>query len=414
VIVRTKAPHAEVVPFYMLPAEDFLANRACDYAHFSNKHAQGVQLLHSLVNHPWHRAIEKAKVCVVPVSIGQLSRGMCPGADADNWTASVYFEDILLKVGKVMKKHPSCITLWLADPPQANPRRWIRHLPPGLAAVAWHELSNGEFLGYRTRDFNPRGDCDTRRILIVAPYSLDVETRSIGLPRAETGLVMPDRSLPIGPKRKYFMAFGGKVMKAFHEDRKKIVFAENVPNDVFLRVSDVESKLKGRYALRHCEDHIDMDGNDADNVLDSGPCVGGLPARLFYRVMEQSKFTPCFRGDTMNADRMYNAFTWNTICVVIVDKTDSIFNHVAFPDIIPWQDIWVIISRKKFDADPWGTLNELRNMPDSEYMHRLHLLQKHRADLMYSVPDSRVVENYMLTAKKKMTAAVESCRSHLD
>lgn len=117
-------------------------------------------------------------------------------------------------------------------------------------------------------------------------------------------------------------------------------------------------------------------------------------------IRENSKFSLCFRGDTLGSDCWINSILAGSIVVAIADSIDEAILWTPLKDIIPWSDLIIVMSREKFYENPIESINKLAEIPRIEIEEKLILMKKHASDLSFISPNSRLVDNLISSASK--------------
>ena len=105
-------------------------------------------------------------------------------------------------------------------------------------------------------------------------------------------------------------------------------------------------------------------------------------------------------GDNAIRSLMYTAVGVGCIIVIVCDRLK--YSDGAFPDAVPWRDLWVRLPERPFIRDPASALRQLRAMAAnrSDVRRRQRLLHEHRRDVLYDVPDSRVGSHFLEAAAR--------------
>ena len=124
--------------------------------------------------------------------------------------------------------------------------------------------------------------------------------------------------------------------------------------------------------------------------------------RWAQTVTQDSNFSLALRGDDEGSDRFQNAMVENTLLVAVIEKFDRDVGWMPFPDMIPWRDIVITIPRARFQADPVGEINKLRQIPQEDLDRRRALMKKYSPaiDVEYAggfVYASHILKQAMLT-----------------
>lgn len=117
-------------------------------------------------------------------------------------------------------------------------------------------------------------------------------------------------------------------------------------------------------------------------------------------IRENSKFSLCFRGDTLGSDCWINSILAGSIVVAVADSIDEAIHWTPFKDIIPWSDMIIVMSREKYYENPIESINKLAEIPREEIHEKLTLMNKHALDLSFISPNSRLVDNLISSASK--------------
>jgi hypothetical protein len=92
------------------------------------------------------------------------------------------------------------------------------------------------------------------------------------------------------------------------------------------------------------------------------------------------------RGDGPTSDRLQNAFVVGTVPVIIAPQ-----DWLPFGFAIPWDRILYRVSGDAFARHPIASIDWASDGDDLR--ERQRLIQEHKADLLFSHPNSRVVHN---------------------
>ena len=112
------------------------------------------------------------------------------------------------------------------------------------------------------------------------------------------------------------------------------------------------------------------------------------------RIRSESNFSLMLRGDNAASDRLENAFVAGALPVVL-DR----MMWLPFKFAIPWSKILYNISREAFEKDPIASLIWVND--DEDLRRRQELIRRHKADVMFSHPHSRLVSNIIRAAWMK-------------
>ena len=119
--------------------------------------------------------------------------------------------------------------------------------------------------------------------------------------------------------------------------------------------------------------------------------VGQEAVRTDARIMASSVFCFTPAGDTCVAGRFYSAVAAGCIPVVACRGAP---HPVAFEHLLRYDQFWVSLSAAEWD-DATTLLQRLRRINATEIKRYQSALERHRADVLYDVPNSRVGSNLL-------------------
>ena len=112
------------------------------------------------------------------------------------------------------------------------------------------------------------------------------------------------------------------------------------------------------------------------------------------QLMSRSVFCLAPAGDNCVSGRFYSAIAAGCIPVVICGS--SVEKHpVAYERSLPYGKFWIQVSKAEWIRSPVAVLARLRRMPKSEVEAYQAAIARHRADVLYDVPESRVGSNLL-------------------
>eukprot|EP01068_Selenidium_serpulae_P018632 Selendium_serpulae@DN6472_c0_g1_i5.p2 len=112
-----------------------------------------------------------------------------------------------------------------------------------------------------------------------------------------------------------------------------------------------------------------------------------------------------FRGDDHSSKRIYDALQTGAINLMISDGV--VPEVLPFQCVVPWLDMMYQIPEAVFNNDPIGTLNKFDAKFSESGSERASVsktfdrINRHVADVVWDLEDSRVATNALFTAARK-------------
>merc|ERR1712071_333442 len=150
-------------------------------------------------------------------------------------------------------------------------------------------------------------------------------------------------------------------------------------------------------AERRC---ICRTGKGKRNTILEKDIYQGSQVSIYHKTMQTSKFVLMLPGDTVTSSRLYDAFTTNTIPIIM---SDSIMQYgLPFLTLVPWKDIaFFVQATNRSPKDIAASLERVATAPDYLVEHKLRMMQVHKQDVLWNIEGSRVTENIMKTMKQR-------------
>ena len=128
-------------------------------------------------------------------------------------------------------------------------------------------------------------------------------------------------------------------------------------------------------------------------TLGSNVYVGSQIDR-FHNTSLLAKFSLMIPGDTVSSSRIYEAFTSNTIPIIM---SDSIMQYgIPFLSIVPWKDIvFFVHTAGESDEEISVQLQKVAAAPEYLLRKKLRMIQLYKQDVLWNIEGSRVTENIM-------------------
>ena len=115
----------------------------------------------------------------------------------------------------------------------------------------------------------------------------------------------------------------------------------------------------------------------------------------YAELHRRSKYMLVISGDTPTTSRLYDALAAGMIPVVVSDYMFEV--GLPFPSTVPWHSMVFWIPERFLSGSSIQKL--ILDAPEREIVRRLTLIQKHRDDLLWHSPSSRVVNSILIEAK---------------
>lgn len=368
--------------FFLMDEHRFLLYKACNRdKRTSQKHAMSMMFLDAIVDHPWRvHNVQHANLIVIPALFDHFSRSAC----SKNYSNVEYYRNAIQQVKSLghfpWKRHLALV----GDSFSMHWSGYLRKYLPQLIVAEFDDFNRdcAFGLGYSNN------------------YDVHILFPSVSKERISDHLIaktkvpenyFPELSLANHKKRPYLAEFSGQAdNRTSYRDRRMLFISKSVfKSKVFLTtwLSDNGGEVK------HCN-VTSMDEAIAAGIS-MDRCHTRMSSGQTQTVRENSRFSLCFRGDTLGSDRWENAFLAGAIPVAVEDSMQTAISWAPFRNEIPWQDIVVWIPRKEFLKNPVKAIESLASLPDEDVERRLQLMEKHRADLSFIAKDSRIATNVL-------------------
>lgn len=189
--------------------------------------------------------------------------------------------------------------------------------------------------------------------------------------------------------RKYSVSFLGQVdsRPAYHD--RLALFQDTQPfqsdTNVFLTTVPAASWTNGT-VIRSCV------GDDRDR------CLKHFKIDATVKVMLESNFSLCFRGDTVGADRFQNSMVYGSIPISVAGSAYEAYGWMPFQSVVPYKDMFVVIPRDVYLKAPVRTIESAIHDVTSDVTRMRHmqaLLRQYRPDYDWGADGSRVSNNLL-------------------
>ena len=135
-------------------------------------------------------------------------------------------------------------------------------------------------------------------------------------------------------------------------------------------------------------------GNVAE--MTSGACHGQYSAGS---VLLRTRFALCLRGDIPTSPRPYDAMRCGAIPLMVSDNIARM--GLPFQCLVPWPLLMVQVPEAAFLRDASQALKAaVRDLPPKAETRMRHLVLHFGKDLLWRHPQSRVAENFLITARR--------------
>eukprot|EP01068_Selenidium_serpulae_P018628 Selendium_serpulae@DN6472_c0_g1_i1.p1 len=134
-------------------------------------------------------------------------------------------------------------------------------------------------------------------------------------------------------------------------------------------------------------------------------CRSDPSTEFYYNELSNSRYNLMFRGDDYSSKRIYDSLQTGAINLMISDGV--VPEVLAFQCIVPWLDMIYQIPEAVFNNDPIGTLNKFDAKFGKSGFERASVsktfdrINRHVADVIWDLEDSRVAINALFTAARK-------------
>ncbi|UPR02059.1 hypothetical protein HOP50_08g53830 [Chloropicon primus] len=367
------------VRFYLYPFDAFPTSwgnhsgNGCDHKRVGDvKHDHADWVWNALYFHPWRTHEPKlAELAVLPISFDLMANGRCVRRFGPETTALIVAE-----ISAALNRSgifPKVRHLVIANDFKSKP--FMKAIDPVLApAGVWAGMEG-------------RGECRTS----LGYSTVNSVYLSMRDPNHFKGL--PGMSIFSRPpaQRRYSITFVGQLdSRKAYQDRVAL-FQSNgsIPAAHMTTVIMNPLERKKDLHLRYCTSTEDVDR-----------CVLRKKTSRVetQRLMEQSNYTLCLRGDTLGSDRWVNGMAAGTALIAVVDE-DKDLDWLPFPDAVPWRSLVITIQRSTFRRDPAAALRQVMKDTSTERLAELQQLSRHYlADLDWSSYKSRAVDNLLREA----------------
>jgi hypothetical protein len=363
------------IPFYVYPADMFMAYDSCDLTRLSiSKHAHYSFLLPKLYVDSWRTGPEDAALFFIPAPLDYMARGKCKN------DSRVLLHDIVTKVKSMpwygRRKHFFVANDWMSDK---------------LINILRKRLPQTILVGMENHPFVPNSAYN-RDVLISCALGIGYTT--------EYAVRTPWRFVGIQPlllnetaKKQYTVSFTGSVKnaKAFpnHNFHRRSIFCVRKDINFSFPVFITANVFEDDCAMVECPR-----GN-------YDRCIKQLTIVESIRVMETSNFTLCFEGDTRGSDRWQNSMSAGAIPIGVGKSVEEVVGWLPFQDIIPWRDIVVFINISRCLVNPVEAIDSvISSINATEIERKRSLIRRFRSDYDWAGDNTRYARNILHAVDK--------------
>ena len=128
----------------------------------------------------------------------------------------------------------------------------------------------------------------------------------------------------------------------------------------------------------------------------------------YASICERSKFSLMLHGDTASSRRLYEAFMYDQVPVIL--SNELMQYGLPFLQYVPWKDVAFFVHSKKlnvFEAEDDDSeerfeeiavqLKAIQNAPRWLWKQKFDNMQKYKKDVLWNVEGSRVTQNVIRT-----------------
>jgi len=375
-----KGMQDESVPFYMFDPRLFSGYVDCNFGEISFYKLNIFPfVVDALSKHKWRTTAENASVCFIPVAIDYIARGRCGDKEPAALNQGGSWKHTNPKRKTVVSRLTPMVdnmTRAIASSGLCVGKRLLYIAEDWVSAVAEKMVREKLPNAVMAKMEGPNGDCSfgvgyTTFYTIYSPVWFREKQNYPLLPN-------------VGPRvEKYFIEFTGSVDgRHGYKDRAALFKSKGAIPGAFITTASSPQES----TVRNCSDWR----------TDHDRCSIMVPQHTTQIVREQSTFSLTLRGDTIGSDRWQNAISAGSIPVYVGSEEE--LSWLPFQQQVPWKDIVVVLDRTKFQNDPVAAINGLRKMPLAELKKRQSLIARHWADVDWSAPESRLVDNILKEA----------------
>lgn len=107
-------------------------------------------------------------------------------------------------------------------------------------------------------------------------------------------------------------------------------------------------------------------------------------------------------GDSINTDRIYNAFDYNCIPAALDLEQASLLNSLPFKAVVPWKHVILWLNSTLWMQDPMASIRDvISGLNDEQAAERLAIVERYRPDVTWTRSDSRASRNVLQAARLK-------------